>query len=345
MFEKNMKSAAFFTAVLIFAFVFIFVIQGVEYGAVEPGDPEDEVSETEETDKTGEVYTASAEGYGGELTVDVEIADNEIVDVKIVEHSETDDISDPAIEKIPAAIVENQSTDVDTASGATVTSEAIIEAVSKALEEAEFDSNASPEEDDAEEEVKTIEGVSEGYGGDLVVEVGIDADNNIVEVNVVEHSETDDISDPAIEKIPAAIVESQSPDVDIASGATVTSEAIMEAVATALDDAEIEPEADSGEESDQESAPDEEDRDETRVVEGVGEGYGGDIVVEVELGPEDEIKAINIIDHDETDDFSDPAFEEIPSAIIDAQSTEVDVASGATMTSEGIIEAVEDAIE
>ncbi|MFN2364085.1 MAG: FMN-binding protein, partial [Halarsenatibacteraceae bacterium] len=113
MFEKNMKSSIFFTAVLIFAFVFIFVIQGVEYGEVAPGDPDDEAAETEEVDENGEVYTASAEGYGGDLAVDVEIADNKIIDVKITDHSESDDISDPAIENIPAVIVDSQSTDVD----------------------------------------------------------------------------------------------------------------------------------------------------------------------------------------------------------------------------------------
>ncbi|MFN2362890.1 MAG: FMN-binding protein, partial [Halarsenatibacteraceae bacterium] len=246
---------------------------------------------------------------------------------------------------IPAAIVDSQSTDVDVESGATVTSEAIMKAVSKALEEAEFDSEASTDEDAAEEDIKTIEGVSEGYGGELVVEVDLDSNDKIVDVKIVDHSESDDISDPAIENIPAAIVDSQSTDVDVESGATVTSEAIMEAVDNALEDADLDSEDTSDEETEQEDSEDEEAKEETEVVEGVGEGYGGDIVLEVELGPENEIKAINIIDHNETDGFSDPAFEEVPSAIIDAQSTDVDAASGATMTSEGIIEAVESALE
>ena len=54
------------------------------------------------------------------------------------------------------------------------------------------------------------------------------------EVKVLEHSETAGISDPAIEKIPAAIVEAQSADVDIVSGATFTSKGIIEAVKNAL---------------------------------------------------------------------------------------------------------------
>ena len=51
----------------------------------------------------------------------------------MVSHNETPGISDPAIEQLPAAIVEANSTDVDSVSGASVTSKAIKEAVQEAL--------------------------------------------------------------------------------------------------------------------------------------------------------------------------------------------------------------------
>ena len=51
---------------------------------------------------------------------------------------------------------------------------------------------------------------------------------------MTEHNETAGISDPAIELIPAAILEANSPEVDAVSNATVTSNAIMEAVTNAL---------------------------------------------------------------------------------------------------------------
>ena len=53
--------------------------------------------------------------------------------MQVLSHSETLGISDPAIEQIPAAIVEAQSTDVDGVAGATVTSDAIKNAVKDAL--------------------------------------------------------------------------------------------------------------------------------------------------------------------------------------------------------------------
>jgi urocanate reductase len=78
---------------------------------------------------TAGVYTASASGNNGPITVEVTFADGAIERVEVVEHSETPGLSDPALERIPAAIVENQSLKVDAVSGATNTSKAILAAV------------------------------------------------------------------------------------------------------------------------------------------------------------------------------------------------------------------------
>src|SRR5690625_2859129 len=79
-----------------------------------------------------------------------------------------------------------------------------------------------------------LQGTAAGHEGDITVEVEADDEGNITNVEVVEHSETDGISDPAIEQIPQAIVDANSTDVDAITDATVTSEAIMEAVDNAL---------------------------------------------------------------------------------------------------------------
>lgn len=79
------------------------------------------------------VYEGSANGMGGAVKVAVTVEDGKISGVEVLEHKETAGISDPAIEQIPQAIVEAQSTDVEAVTGATVTSEAIKEAVAAAL--------------------------------------------------------------------------------------------------------------------------------------------------------------------------------------------------------------------
>ena len=86
-----------------------------------------------ETIPANGVYEGSANGMGGAVKVAVTVEDGKISGVEVLEHKETAGISDPAIEQIPQAIVEAQSTDVEAVTGATVTSEAIKEAVAAAL--------------------------------------------------------------------------------------------------------------------------------------------------------------------------------------------------------------------
>ena len=78
-------------------------------------------------------YTAAAKGMGGDVTVEVVVTADEITGVKVVSHKETPGISDLPIEQIPAKIIETQSLAVDTVSGATITSTALLTAVTDCL--------------------------------------------------------------------------------------------------------------------------------------------------------------------------------------------------------------------
>ena len=83
-------------------------------------------------------YTGEAAGMSPGLKVSVVVADGKISSVDVTEHAETEGYSEPALEQIPGAIVEKNSTDVDAVSGATLTSNAIKEAVDQALEGAKY---------------------------------------------------------------------------------------------------------------------------------------------------------------------------------------------------------------
>jgi len=85
------------------------------------------------------VYTASAPGNNGDVTVQVTVQGKKIVDVKVLSHKETDGINQAPIQKIPAAIVKGQTLDVDVVSGATRTSQAILAATEKCLAQAGLD--------------------------------------------------------------------------------------------------------------------------------------------------------------------------------------------------------------
>ncbi|QQO08573.1 flavocytochrome c [Breznakiella homolactica] len=84
-------------------------------------------------------YTAKAAGMNGDVTVEVTVSGNAIQSIAVVKHSETPGISDPAIERIPAAIVDGQTLAVDGIAGATMTSNAIMAAVEDCLTQAGAD--------------------------------------------------------------------------------------------------------------------------------------------------------------------------------------------------------------
>lgn len=75
----------------------------------------------------------------------------------------------------------------------------------------------------------------------------------------------------------------------------------------------------------------------------VGQGRNGEIAVTVEFS-DTEILSVEIGEHAETAGISDTAIKEMPGRIIAAQSVDIDVVSGVTMTSQGILDAVKDCI-
>ena len=114
-------------------------------------------------------YTGTAQGFGGDVTATVTLSETEITDIQVVGDNETDGLGSVAIEQLPPKMLEAQSPNVDTMSGATVTSKAIIDAVTAALAEAGVDaSTLVPKESEGKElEEQTLEAdvVVIGAGG------------------------------------------------------------------------------------------------------------------------------------------------------------------------------------
>jgi fumarate reductase flavoprotein subunit len=134
-------------------------------------------------------YTTVVDGYVGKIKAEITFTDNEIVEIKILENSETNGIGSIAIEQLPADIVKYQSLGVDSISGATITSKAIIEAVSKAVEEAGGDVKSLKEvaikKTEGEAIIKETDVVVVGGGGAGLAAAVAAADNG-AEVILVE---------------------------------------------------------------------------------------------------------------------------------------------------------------
>ena len=72
-------------------------------------------------------YTGVGTGMGGQVKVAVTFSANAITAVTVGENNETPGIGTPAIEQLPGRIVEGQSLALDVVSGATLTSNAILD--------------------------------------------------------------------------------------------------------------------------------------------------------------------------------------------------------------------------
>ncbi len=107
---------------LMLAFILIFAVTGCSGGGAAVKDP------SELSFKAG-TYTGVGVGKNGNIEVEVEFTDSKIQGVKVLNHSETQGISEPAIEKLPEKIIEEQSLAVDAITGATFTSKGILQGV------------------------------------------------------------------------------------------------------------------------------------------------------------------------------------------------------------------------
>jgi hypothetical protein len=74
---------------------------------------------------------------------------------------------------------------------------------------------------------------SGGMGGDITVKVRMEG-SGIVAIEVLKHAETEGIGSPALNKLTGDMIRTQSANVDIVTGASLTSRAFIQAVNDAL---------------------------------------------------------------------------------------------------------------
>lgn len=100
-------------------------------------------NEAEKNKVEGKTYTATEKGYGGDVTVKVTVGDDGTINaINVDAPEETVEIGGAAATEIAKAIIDKQSLAVDTVSGATITSNAVISATEAALKESGVDTEA-----------------------------------------------------------------------------------------------------------------------------------------------------------------------------------------------------------
>ncbi|MFE1802957.1 FMN-binding protein [Streptomyces sp. NPDC059517] len=170
----------------------------------------------------------------GPVQVEVTFDGDKITAVKLLQqpnHPQTE----AAVPKLIASTLQAQSADVDTVSGATITSDGYRESLQAAIDaqaESAAAASSSPSASAAASQVVAGSAVNTEKGT-VQVEVTFDGDT-IGSVRMLQqpnHPQTE----AAVPKLIASTLQAQSADIDAVSGATITSEGYVESLQAALD--------------------------------------------------------------------------------------------------------------
>ena len=308
----------------------------------------------EKVDYTPGTYVGAAQGFGGEVVATVTVGAAGIESVELTGAGETPAIGGAALEQLPSLFVENNSSRVDAVAGATISSNAAMEAVQQALDQASgkigvIERTEEPGETEAETEAKkdkapaaadytpgTYEGTAQGFGGEIKAAVTIGASGAIESVELTGDGETPGLGLDALKTLAPAFEEAGSADIDGVSGCTVTSNAAMEAVQAALDQAA----GGAGEASGQAA-----DTGDLKTYEGTAQGFGGEIKAVVTIGASGAIESVELTGDGETPGLGLDALKTLAPAFEEAGSADIDGVSGCTVTSNAAMEAVQAALD
>ena len=203
-------------------------------------------------------YYGTGKGFAGTMKVKVDISGGKIASISIVSTKDGDSYVKSASSLLDT-IVEKQSTNVDTVSGATFSSRGIIAAVRSALSQAavsdntdkqgaaeasgngqtDENSSGSASEKGTEGTLPYVDGIyygtAEGYKGDIRVAVVIQ-DKTLKAILVTEKQDDEPFITNAMDVL-KNMMKKQSADVDTVSGATYSSNGLIGAVKAAFEEA------------------------------------------------------------------------------------------------------------
>lgn len=115
-------------------------------------------------------FEGKAYGNNGWLTVEVNVKDNKITDIKTPGQRETKYLGDTAIREIGKDVLQYQTLNVDNIAGATVTSTALKTAIAQAIEKAGGDIAAFQKP--VPEKIKKVAGITKGSADLIIVGAG-----------------------------------------------------------------------------------------------------------------------------------------------------------------------------
>ena len=329
-------------------------------------------------------YQGSGTGFGGTITVQVTVSGGKITAVDILSASGETGSYFASAQGVVSKVLSSQSPNVDAVSGATYSSNGIIQAVQNALSQAGNSDSATPTPTPTPKPAKkpkkdtsvsykdgVYEGQAEGFDGTVTVKVTIK--NGKIKKISNTNTDTPEFFNKAWKTIKSNVISRQSTsEIDTVSGATFSSNGILGALSQALSKADQSGTTDSKEEditSTPTTVPDEtvtpipteipqptktpdNPSDEQPVVNllkdgtytGSAMGYSGQVNITLTIKDGKITEVTNT--NSDTRSFFNKAWRSIQPKILEKQSTEgIDTVSGATFSSMGILDASKIALE
>ena len=329
-------------------------------------------------------YQGSGTGFGGTITVQVTVSGGKITAVDILSASGETGSYFASAQSVVGKVLSSQSPNVDAVSGATYSSNGIIQAVQNALSQAGNSDSATPIPTPTPKPAKkpkkdtsvsykdgVYEGQAEGFDGTVTVKVTIK--NGKIKKISNTNTDTPEFFNKAWKTIKSNVISRQSTsEIDTVSGATFSSNGILGALSQALSKADQSGTTDSKEEDitpTPTAVPDEtvtpipteipqptktpdNPSDEQPVVNllkdgtytGAAMGYSGQINITLTIKDGKITEVTNT--NSDTRSFFNKAWRSIQPKILEKQSTEgIDTVSGATFSSMGILDASKIALE
>ena len=192
------------------------------------------------------IYTGTGEGYRGKVTVTVKVADGKITELVLDDYADDKSYMERAKNRIFQEMISRQNTDVDAVSGATYSSNGLIEAVNKALGNEEGEGK-KPEQEESEDKQSFIEagrfqnltdgiytGSADAFRGDVEVQVTVEK-QKVTDISILSYCDTEEYFFRAAPAVIEQMKAEQSLNVDAVSGATYSSNGVIHAVANALE--------------------------------------------------------------------------------------------------------------
>jgi uncharacterized protein with FMN-binding domain len=182
---------------------------------------------------TNVVKTTTIDTEKGPVQLQVTFDGTKITAVKMLQQPDHPQTT-AAVPKLIAETLEAQSADIDTVSGATITSDAYKESLQAAIDDNAKAASASPSASASEASSRTVDGSAlSTEKGPVQVQVTFSG-TKITAVKMLQqpnHPQTT----AAVPVLVAETLEAQSADIDTVSGATITSEAYKESLQAAID--------------------------------------------------------------------------------------------------------------